>query len=614
MAYSHVGDWSTAEDIAQETFLVAFSNLKKLRVPKAFSFWIQRIVRNLCAHWRRSESYRHRLAEHMARTKEELTNQPKDPSTMIEAQERTSEVWGAISKLSPRVREAMVLYYVKGNSTAEAARVLGIAEGTLKSRLFEGRRKVRDILLDRVESELKEGLSKDLDKRIFVALPLGPALPEIGRAVSTGSLGFWAKQACQRDTSVFLKPALYGGANTVMKTTIILAAIAALIGGSVYVTLGSREEIAPAELQETQFDSSPSLPGGSAESPLTPSTGVSGDEPVTIAQLLQEAGANQEPGSKVEQSLGEISSQELVRNYKRILAQQEKFTFKFKCQADINSEYEPQPWMADITGRRTEYSSGELASNGHRAALRMKIWGQRGGPQNFFPANNPFYVRVTFDGVEHWDYILNPFNKVYPGGKLGIWSPRREQVSEITGLAYPGRFLLGYISRFGFKMDMILDEADSLVVRDAPEKVGDSECYVLDVKSQYGRGTLWFDPQHGYNVAMAEFNVRTGDTVFNGILSPGNDSWLYLREVSFKEIDGVWFPTGGTVATQLREPIGRENRTEKHEISDIRLNPDLDMLGVFSTDDIREGARVVYIGVSGEYSWQGGEIVPAADR
>ena len=58
LAFSAVGDWQAAEDIAQDAFLVAWVNHGKLRSFEAFGAWLRRIARNLANTWIRSNRCR----------------------------------------------------------------------------------------------------------------------------------------------------------------------------------------------------------------------------------------------------------------------------------------------------------------------------------------------------------------------------------------------------------------------------------------------------------------------------------------------------------------------------------------------------------------------------
>ena len=66
VAFSAVGNWSGAEDIAQETFLLAWSQKGSLQNASAFPAWLRRIAGNLSKNWIRSSDYRRRLAKHYA--------------------------------------------------------------------------------------------------------------------------------------------------------------------------------------------------------------------------------------------------------------------------------------------------------------------------------------------------------------------------------------------------------------------------------------------------------------------------------------------------------------------------------------------------------------------
>jgi RNA polymerase sigma factor (sigma-70 family) len=238
LAYSTVGDWSAAEEITQEAFLVAYTNLAKLRKPGVFLMWLRRIVRNLCAHWVRSEVYRRKLAERLSAQREERGDKQDDPAAAILCHERHSEVWDALRALSPNLREAMVLYYMEGNSTSEAARALGVTENAVRTRLYQGRKKMREYLEGRVAAELRRPAPEQAKKRILTALALGPAVPHVGTSVSGAGLGMWAHHLLHGGASAVFKPVFVGGSVMSIKKTSIIVATALLVGTGVY--LGTR--------------------------------------------------------------------------------------------------------------------------------------------------------------------------------------------------------------------------------------------------------------------------------------------------------------------------------------------------------------------------------------
>jgi RNA polymerase sigma-70 factor (ECF subfamily) len=134
LAWRFCRDRSTAEDMAQEAFLKAYRSLASFRGESAFSTWLTAIALN---------SYRSRLrAEGPPLVSLDPTKAlPTEAGVQrgLEVQERAEAVRRAVLTLPARYREPIVVFYFQERDLGEAARVLGIAEGTLKSRLHGGR-------------------------------------------------------------------------------------------------------------------------------------------------------------------------------------------------------------------------------------------------------------------------------------------------------------------------------------------------------------------------------------------------------------------------------------------------------------------------------------------
>jgi RNA polymerase sigma-70 factor (ECF subfamily) len=122
-----VGDPDLAQDLTQETFVRAFRQLRTFRFRSKFSTWLFRIARNVGIDALRSRARQETL---LARIR------PADPTA---GPELGSELSAAVRSLSPKLREAMLLVEVVGLTCSEAGDVLGIPEGTVKSRLFTAR-------------------------------------------------------------------------------------------------------------------------------------------------------------------------------------------------------------------------------------------------------------------------------------------------------------------------------------------------------------------------------------------------------------------------------------------------------------------------------------------
>ena len=124
-----VGDESLASDLAQDTFVRVYLNLGRFRHRSKFSTWVFQIARNAAIDAIRSRDRRRRI-DWRFRLRDEAS--APDASADVEVVE-------ALGHLSPKLREAVVLIDVLGLRYAEAAEVLGIPVGTVKSRVAAAR-------------------------------------------------------------------------------------------------------------------------------------------------------------------------------------------------------------------------------------------------------------------------------------------------------------------------------------------------------------------------------------------------------------------------------------------------------------------------------------------
>ncbi len=193
LAYSGVGNWSAAEDIAQETFLVAWANLAHLKTPGAFTVWLGRIARNLARNWRRSAAYRRNLQERQ-RAAAEAAPQASSTADVLDKQEARTGIWKAIETLSPRLREVVVLYYLEENSVHDVALALGASESAVKQRLRRARIRLRTHFEQHWEAEMESERLRLNPKQsamgLMALLPLGPANSAVGNSAATAALGW----------------------------------------------------------------------------------------------------------------------------------------------------------------------------------------------------------------------------------------------------------------------------------------------------------------------------------------------------------------------------------------------------------------------------------------
>jgi len=149
LCYRFTGSDSDAQDLTQEVFLRVFRSLKSFRAGEgSFVVWLCRLTRNLLIdHYRRSKLERasESLEEQLA-VLEERSGPASRTEGLLAGREAGELLQGALSKLSPELRETVILRDLEGLEYREIAMVLRIPEGTVKSRLNRGRAELARIL------------------------------------------------------------------------------------------------------------------------------------------------------------------------------------------------------------------------------------------------------------------------------------------------------------------------------------------------------------------------------------------------------------------------------------------------------------------------------------
>lgn len=153
-----------AEEVVQEAVLKAFSNLARFRGEAKFSTWLIQITMNE-ARLRLRKDRRH-LYESVdePRAEEEGDYSPQDfadwreiPSEALQRSELRQALKRAIAGLAPKYKEVIILRDVQHLSTEETAEILGITEGSVKTRLLRARLQMRDALAPGIDGSWTEG-------------------------------------------------------------------------------------------------------------------------------------------------------------------------------------------------------------------------------------------------------------------------------------------------------------------------------------------------------------------------------------------------------------------------------------------------------------------------
>ena len=143
-----VGNRDDAMELSQEAFFRAYSNINQLNPKRKFFPWFYQILRNLCfSHLRkRIRRQRHDQQRLNDCAPETETGQWFDPQAVAQRNELKDRVWEAISRLDEKHREVIVLRHFQNMAYEQIAQTLLCNRGTVMSRLYHARRKLKEIL------------------------------------------------------------------------------------------------------------------------------------------------------------------------------------------------------------------------------------------------------------------------------------------------------------------------------------------------------------------------------------------------------------------------------------------------------------------------------------
>lgn len=142
-----LGDGDEAADAVQEAFIRAYRALGRLQEGSAFGPWFRGILRNLCLD--RLRSPQARRESWSPRTMDSHAWSEPAGSVRLERLEIANAVQTALEELSAEHRSVLVLKEMEGLSYVEIAEALGIASGTVASRLYHARAALKKVLVAR---------------------------------------------------------------------------------------------------------------------------------------------------------------------------------------------------------------------------------------------------------------------------------------------------------------------------------------------------------------------------------------------------------------------------------------------------------------------------------
>ena len=156
-ALHRMRDFASAQDVAQEAFIVAYKNLCALREPPRFPGWLHTITLRQCSRWQRKQREATPIDDlEEPQITEISSGRIPLPDEELERKEFRRIVLNAIASLPRKAGEVVTMYYIDGLSYNEIASFLSVPASTVKGRLQMGRKQLKEELITMVEGTLKE--------------------------------------------------------------------------------------------------------------------------------------------------------------------------------------------------------------------------------------------------------------------------------------------------------------------------------------------------------------------------------------------------------------------------------------------------------------------------
>ncbi|UCZ53416.1 RNA polymerase sigma factor SigW [Bacillus shivajii] len=153
VAYRLLGNSHEAQDIAQEAFLRAYTNIESYDINRKFSTWIFRIATNLAIDRIRKKKPDFHLEDQVAGTEDltyysQISTDEQLPEDQVVQHEMQEWIQQEVMMLPPKYRSAIILKYMEDLSLKEISEILNLPVATVKTRIHRGREALRKRLRD----------------------------------------------------------------------------------------------------------------------------------------------------------------------------------------------------------------------------------------------------------------------------------------------------------------------------------------------------------------------------------------------------------------------------------------------------------------------------------
>jgi len=152
IAYRLLGNAEDALDVVQESFIHVLRGIGSFRGQSSFKTWLYRIVTHAALDWRRCRAVRSSASLDAESSPEPAATgeRRRSPTAEAVAADLKEAIDKALMNVSEKNRVALVLYALEGMSYQEVAEALGISVGTVMSRIFNARQRLRELLASEI--------------------------------------------------------------------------------------------------------------------------------------------------------------------------------------------------------------------------------------------------------------------------------------------------------------------------------------------------------------------------------------------------------------------------------------------------------------------------------
>ncbi len=155
LSYRMMGNLEEAEEVAQEVFITVYKSLPDFRGDSRFSTWLYRVTINHCKNrikylgrrkYYQSDSFDGPVETEEGEMTKQIADDNLDPMDRLDQKETQALVQEKLNELDEEQKSVILLRDIEGMSYQEIAEILGLREGTVKSRIHRARLDLKEKL------------------------------------------------------------------------------------------------------------------------------------------------------------------------------------------------------------------------------------------------------------------------------------------------------------------------------------------------------------------------------------------------------------------------------------------------------------------------------------